>query len=460
MRIKKYEANTMREAIAKVKHDFGSEGIILHSKDIKKGGIFGFFGKNMVEVMAGIDINILEHTPSKPAGKPLVSALPKVTVKPPATAIDTSPAETPVPDHLTLESPADSEISKIEPSTAPLASAATPASNTASVKPLQHRRPTQLETKINSIADGINQLLFRIGHHNTPAAYPLAGLDTLYAGLVECGLSKESIDRLFLSLFDHFTGKDLKDSDKVQAFISHTITNQITVRSALELASGQTTFLVFVGPTGVGKTTTIAKLAAQLKLFQGKKVGFITIDTYRIAAIEQLKTFAEIIEVPVEVVYTAAELAAAKERLGHLDIVLIDTAGRSPFNKDHMVELKEFLAIDRAFSTYLVLSLNAKLEDTTHAIREFETVGFDFLILSKLDETNTLGNILDIVQRTDKPIVYLTTGQNVPDDLEAANATTITSRILAPLKRTFETHYHRDADSAEELLVQLDFERV
>ena len=175
-----------------------------------------------------------------------------------------------------------------------------------------------------------------------------------------------------------------------------------------------------VGPTGVGKTTTIAKLAANFALFEGKSVGLITIDTYRIAAVEQLKTYSEIINLPIEVVYTAADLKRAFQKLSDKQLILIDTAGRSQKNKQQIRELKHFFNGRPLNETHLVLSANTKLEDLLETADSFKELGVNRLIFTKLDETNSLSNVIEVAERLRIPLSYVTTGQSVPEDIEVA----------------------------------------
>lgn len=184
--------------------------------------------------------------------------------------------------------------------------------------------------------------------------------------------------------------------------------------------SSRPTVVSLVGPTGVGKTTTIAKLAANFALFEGKSVGLITIDTYRIAAVEQLKTYSEIINLPIEVVYTAAEFKKALTNFEDKELVLIDTAGRSQKNKQQIRELRHFFNGRRLDETHLVLSANTKIEDLLETADSFREIEFNRLIFTKLDETNSIGNVLEVADRLKIPMSYVTTGQNVPEDIEVA----------------------------------------
>lgn len=184
--------------------------------------------------------------------------------------------------------------------------------------------------------------------------------------------------------------------------------------------SSHPTVVALVGPTGVGKTTTIAKLAANFALFEGKSVGLITIDTYRIAAVEQLKTYSEIINLPIEVVYTAAEFKKALNKLKEKELILVDTAGRSQKNKQQLRELKHFFNGRPLNETHLVLSANTKLEDLIETAESFREINFNRLIFTKLDETNNLSNIFSVANRLKIPMSYVTIGQNVPEDIEVA----------------------------------------
>jgi len=183
--------------------------------------------------------------------------------------------------------------------------------------------------------------------------------------------------------------------------------------------NGKVQALSFIGPTGVGKTTTLAKLAAQYTLFHQKSVALVTVDTYRIGAVEQLKTYAEIIGVPVEVVMTPVEMKQAMEYHADKDLVLIDTAGRPSGDTNKVMELKKFLDVVKVpHDIFLVLSCNTKRRDLAKAVEDFKKVNFSKLIFTKIDETLTCGCILNMAYRLSMPVAYVTDGQNVPDDIQ------------------------------------------
>jgi len=208
------------------------------------------------------------------------------------------------------------------------------------------------------------------------------------------------------------------------------VTATLPVAGGVALASGSRKVVALVGPTGVGKTTTLAKIAALTALFGKKKVAFVTADTYRIAAVEQLRTYAEIIGVPCEVVYTPAEMRQALAAHEGCDLVLIDTAGRSPRSGMHMAELRAFLEAAQVDETHLVLSMTTRPRDLLDIVERFSPCGVNRLIFSKLDETSRLGPILGVTSAVKVPISYVTYGQNVPEDIEVADPFRLARWIL------------------------------
>lgn len=187
---------------------------------------------------------------------------------------------------------------------------------------------------------------------------------------------------------------------------------------------------VFVGPTGVGKTTTLAKLAARYALYQGEKVGIITIDHYRIGAVEQMRTYSDITGLPLEVVITPKELRRAVEKFNGCQRILIDTAGRSSLNPAHIQELAGYIQKLPPCEIFLVMSATTKWQDLQLISENFKTLAFNRLIFTKLDETNSYGALLNGSYLTDVPVIYLTNGQSVPDDICLADVEMMSSLIL------------------------------
>lgn len=219
----------------------------------------------------------------------------------------------------------------------------------------------------------------------------------------------------------------------VPAVMVDTIERMLPPTEPVQLAEKGTTYVALVGPTGVGKTTTIAKLAAHFKLRQARRVGMITIDTYRIAAVEQLRAYAEILAVPVEIVLQPADMVPALQRLADCDVVLVDTSGRSQNDAARLAELKGFLDAARTvgeLQTHLVLSCTGHPKQLMEVAERFAALGVDRVVFTKLDEAVGLGVIFNVLRRLNLQLSYLTTGQDVPDDIEVGHRRRIAQLVL------------------------------
>lgn len=222
--------------------------------------------------------------------------------------------------------------------------------------------------------------------------------------------------------------------ENVQRFAHEELVAMIDAHSYNEI-SQEPEIICFIGPTGVGKTTTIAKIAADYMLTKDKKVGLITADTYRIAAVEQLKTYGSILNIPIKVVESSADLTKAIEDFQDCDIILMDTAGRNYQQTQYIEELKHLLPNDSKVQIHLVLSLTAKYEDMKKIINNFRSISMDELLLTKKDETSSSGAIVNLICHYDIPIRYIANGQNVPDDIMAFTPELVADFILGE-----ETH--------------------
>lgn len=237
---------------------------------------------------------------------------------------------------------------------------------------------------------------------------------------------------LFEALVEKFLIVIPEEILKEEKLVQTTIINYlISLLEPLYAANQPGQVISFIGPTGVGKTTTLAKLAAQLALNHQKKVAILTIDTYRIGAVEQLRTYAEIIGVPLQVVMSPNELTEALVKNTDRDYILIDTTGRPFTNINQVEELKSFLIeVSRPHDIILVLSSNMKSRDLLQATAYFSPCDYNKLIFTKTDETITLGSILNVVDKAKLPVTYITNGQNVPDDIVPMDAGSLAKLIL------------------------------
>ena len=222
------------------------------------------------------------------------------------------------------------------------------------------------------------------------------------------------------------------DVSKILATIYQKIVLKLGQTKTLEVVNGKTKYIFFIGPTGVGKTTTIAKLAYSLMEQKKAKVALLAADTYRIAAVDQLRTYAEIMNIPLYVIYSETELAEQKEELEKYDVILVDTAGRSHRSKEQRDDIERLIhsVPAQAREVYLVLSATTKYRDLVKIAEAYSEIAEYRLIFTKLDETGTIGNIFNIKMLTGAPLSYATNGQNVPDDISRMDPQNVARQLL------------------------------
>lgn len=220
------------------------------------------------------------------------------------------------------------------------------------------------------------------------------------------------------------------DPTMIRRLLLERVTNHLARVEGISIPQRGSKIVALIGPTGVGKTTTIAKLAANFALREGCKVVLLTADTYRISAVEQLKTYADIIGIPIEIIYSPEELKSAIYRHSDKNLILIDTAGRSPRNHYQLAELQALLEIDPYIETHLVLSTTTKYKDALDIVRKFSVCSPQKFLFTKMDEASNLGTVFNLLYTFPTSLSYVTTGQNVPDDIELANPSKIANMVL------------------------------
>jgi len=375
MKIKKIIAPTMKEALRQIKLELGDEAIILKSRKVNKGGLFSFLSREQVEVTAAVD----PQPPDKPAlGRASVGAVRPME--------DTSP-----------------------------------------------RRERYLLYDIRDEVQRIDGTLREIGqklkYDSMPGLPP--ELNKYYIDLVDNGVEHRLAADIAQEVYKTLSVPDCEDKIKVGKAVISALRNFFSTSGALKFSEGRPAIVALIGPTGVGKTTTIAKIASQYKFFAGKKVALISADTYRLAAVEQLRTFARIASIPLEVVYEAQDMPGAIRKHNDKDLIVIDTAGRSHRDEEKMHELADFMEAAHPSEIHLTLSTGTKLSDLVDIVDRFRTVPSDYYLFTKLDETTAFGDILNLVHIRPKALSMLTLGQNVPDDIAVAEKTLMAKLILS-----------------------------
>lgn len=392
MEIRTYRASSMQEAMEIIRRELGPDAAILHAREVRRTRLFGLLpGCREIEVTACCGGRV----PARLAPEPgMQAALPSVGVAP-------------------LSRPREIRPETSNPETTP------------AVQPSWSR---DIAGKLNELHGMLRELCQR-SRRGGAGELP-ESLFRLFTDMIEADVP-EDLAREFLEQVRTTTsGPELQDPKLLQTHLCRLVEEKLSTTGPIRVEPGRRRLVALVGPTGVGKTTTIAKLAAHYRLRERRNVGLITVDTYRIAAVEQLRTYAEIIDLPMHVVATPREMRETIRRVEHLDLVLMDTAGRSPRDEIKLQELKAFLTEAHADEVHLVLSAVAAPRTLELTAEQFATVGTTALILTKLDEASTLGHLLPLLQNCRLPLSYLTTGQNVPDDIEVADVQRVARLVL------------------------------
>ena len=391
MHIKTYHADSMQEALKLVRKDLGSEAIIVSTKtrDTKRRRR-GAGTNGGVEVVAAIDYDL---DSSGRAGKNF-SRL----VKKEMNQVNSLGADW-----------------KIKEKTVQYAS-----------EPAGINEAVSLQSELRELK-WLTRLLVKKAEPLNQQHLPEQLFD-LSCRLLKQEVREDLVVRMLGELQQELPPGSLKDSRQVKDCLISKMKRELPLSGPIDLSSGSPKVAAFVGPTGVGKTTTVAKLAAHYALSEKKRVALVSIDTYRIAAIEQLKVYATIMNLPFKAVSSGEELNKTLNGFADMDLILIDTAGRS--QQHHINEVKQLLSQAYPIETYLVMSVTYKENNLAAISHQFEHLPVDRLIFTKLDESCTYGTLFNQLSGTEKPLAYLTTGQKVPEDIEVATQERIVSLLL------------------------------
>jgi len=395
MLVKRYHAKDLQQAMDTIIRELGSDAVVLSNKKVRQKGFFGLFKKPMVEVMVAYDPNKIPMSRRlNGTGYPKREA----------------PAVPPPNGEATAQKGSAAPVSE------PLAAIRT-AENI-----------THLDARIDALDTMLQDFIGKFSFVKRDVTYDFSDdVQELMQGLMEAQVREELAATLAKETENILRRQKGARAEEV---MEHLILELMGPAAPVSPRKFHQKVILLMGPTGVGKTTSLVKLAANFALKQKRKVGIINTDTYRIAAQEQLKTYADILSIPLEVVYQLDELEAALTGMADRDVIFIDTAGKRPGDEQHRADLLRILDLARPEDVLLCVSAPTGFA----ALQEIvDTYGFmpDYkLLITKLDETRHRGMLLNLCWYAKRPLAYVTTGQNVPDDIENVDSAVLAREIL------------------------------
>lgn len=474
MKRKTYRGETMKQARLKVKRDLGTDAKILETRKVREGGFFGFFTDTKVEVDACLppDRNrtstgrrtasngrsgsaAARRTRSEVATKTKNGSRnggssngnfersvnepvePKVSPREQATQLIKEHENGNTVSEQTYTRPKPNGNSGEEPSRRNGSGETDENENDNDNGGVSEEKIRQvlentdrLSEKLDQLADSVEGSEQQV-EENPGENYP-GELSSLFSELLDAGVERKYARDLVGRAQRTLEADKLDRRDAVEGELQSLIEDDLDVADPLRTDRDETLLIPFVGPTGVGKTTTMAKLAAHFSVEESQSVSFITFDTYRLAAVEQLRCYADILQVPIEAVMSEEEFKETVEEFeAESDIIFIDTAGRSQFDHEKISELEGMLDDTREIVTHLVVDATSRTEDLDSIFEGFEPIDYDRLVITKLDETRRHGTIYNVSRRSDQPIAYFTDGQDVPDDLRMMEPDELSDLLLS-----------------------------
>lgn len=415
MTINKFQGKTEEEAIAKAKQEFGENAVIMNVKEVKPKGLFRAFKNSTYEVTAAMEEK-------------------EQFVNPKRALQNTKKL------HDSINLSADEKIDIPKPEAKPdfreLIQKTMPNSSR-----MQEPEEKKIEQRLDDLSNRIEESLARTPKSEKPEAEnPVkekpSSEEFHFVRILYSTLLKNEVNEKYVNQILDEIEKFIRPGNSVDMILSN-VYQKLILRfgqpKTIDLSGSKPKILFFVGPTGVGKTTTIAKIASKYKVEYDKKVAFITADTYRIAATEQLQVYANILDAPMAIVYSQAELNDSIAKFEDYDLVFVDTAGFSHKNEKQRNDMKTLLGgVSEEYNkeVYLVLSATTKYMDLLDIVDSYREIADYKLIFTKLDETTTYGNLLNIKLYSGADLSYTTNGQNVPDDIEVFDTQKIVKKLL------------------------------
>lgn len=415
MTINKFQGKTEEEAIAKAKQEFGENAVIMNVKEVKPKGLFRAFKNSTYEVTAAMEEK-------------------EQFVNPKRALQNTKKL------HDSINLSADEKIDIPKPEAKPdfreLIQKTMPNSSR-----MQEPEEKKIEQRLDDLSNRIEESLARTPKGEKPEAEnPVkekpSSEEFHFVRILYSTLLKNEVNEKYVNQILDEIEKFIRPGNSVDVILSN-VYQKLILRfgqpKTIDLLGSKPKILFFVGPTGVGKTTTIVKIASKYKVEYDKKVAFITADTYRIAATEQLQVYANILDAPMAIAYSQAELNDSIAKFEDYDLVFVDTAGFSHKNEKQRNDMKTLLGgVSEEYNkeVYLVLSATTKYMDLLDIVDSYREIADYKLIFTKLDETTTYGNLLNIKLYSGADLSYTTNGQNVPDDIEVFDTQKIVKKLL------------------------------
>lgn len=379
MILKRYIVSDMQEGMEKIKKELGSEAVILSSKQIKKKGIKGWFSKPKLEVVAAYDDKEISIHKSD---APPISAKRRTTVTTAANAYK---------------------------------------------RPEQQPAVSELESKITNIDNMLNTFLKRFdNNYNDKFANYSKGVRAFASTLLENEVKEDIVYKLCDEVCAAVKNGDIEEKEAIEK----TVSDYLGDKSPVVLKKGAPTVIMFIGTTGVGKTTTLSKMATLFAMQQGKNIAIITTDTYKIASSEQLKIYSEILEVPLSVAHSNADIPGEMEKYKDKDIIFIDT-GKCPDEQMYRKQICELIEMTKPDEIYLAVSASTNYRFCSKTLSDYSYVENYKFIITKTDEAMSLGTLFNLRSLSPKPIAYLTCGQILTEDIDEYSADYVLKKLFA-----------------------------
>ena len=417
MTINKFQGKTKEEAIEKAKAEFGPNAVIMNVKEVRPKGFFGIFASSTYEVTAAIE----ERESFTSSINAAVNIASTTRTRENINLAADEEIEIPKP----MRTPAREEIKKEE---------RFPVINEASVSDYAYSTEKQFKERLDNLSELLEQKLSNTVPEdmiNTSSSQEMSFIRMVYSTLLKNEVSEKYVNQIMDEVEKYI--RPGNNVDLILPNIYQKLVLKFGQPKTIEFSGKKPNVLFFIGPTGVGKTTTIAKIASKYKVEYNRKVAFITADTYRIAATEQLRVYANILDAPMSIVYSVAEINDEIEKYNDYDLIFVDTAGFSHKNQQQRSDMKRLLdGVNEEYrkEVYLVLSATTKYQDLMDIVDIYNEMADYKLIFTKLDETSLYGNLLNIKLYANADLSYVTTGQNVPDDIEVFDTQKIVKQLL------------------------------